>query len=173
MITYQAPKDSFPIVKQFYNDVIDEVRYDEFRPMWEKGVYPDDEMLRTAIERGEMCVTYEDGELIACMIVNQSCNEGYRQVHWSVDAADDELLVIHALGVRKAHTGRGVARTLARFVILEAQRRGMKTVRLDVLEGNTPADRAYAAVGFRYVETVSMYYEDTGWMNFRAYEYVV
>lgn len=44
------------------------------------------------------------------MVVNHAYNEGYRSVAWGVEAADDELLVIHALGVRRACSGRGLAR---------------------------------------------------------------
>ena len=45
--------------------------------------------------------------------------------------------------------------------------------RLDVLEGNTPAERLYTGFGFRYMATLKMYYEDTGWTNFMLYEYVI
>lgn len=29
------------------------------------------------------------------------------------------------------------------------------------------------ALGFRYVDTVRMFYEDTGWTDYRLFEYVV
>ena len=49
----------------------------------------------------------------------------------------------------------------------------MKAVRLDVLEGNVPAERLYSGLGFSCVGMVPMFYEDTGWKNFKAYEYVL
>ena len=45
--------------------------------------------------------------------------------------------------------------------------------RLDVLEGNLPAEKSYVKVGFEYVGTVPMFYEDTGWTNYKAFEYAV
>ena len=68
---------------------------------------------------------------------------------------------------------RGIAGRMARHVIAMAAQNGIKTVRLDVLEGNLPAEKAYTKVGFRYVETARMFYEDTGWTNYKLYEYIV
>ncbi len=49
----------------------------------------------------------------------------------------------------------------------------IKTIRLDVLEGNLPAEKAYMKSGFRYITTLKMYYEDTGWTNYKVFEYLV
>ena len=114
-----------------------------------------------------------DGALAACMVVNHAYNEGYRSVAWGVEAADDELLVIHALGVRRACSGRGLAKAMARRVLQMARAQGLKTVRLDVLGSNLPAERAYTAVGFRHVDTLRMFYEDTGWTDYKAFEYLL
>ena len=49
----------------------------------------------------------------------------------------------------------------------------MKLMRLDILKCNLPAEKLYPACGFQCVDTVTMYYEDTGWTDFEMYEYVV
>ena len=46
----------------------------------------------------------------------------------------------------------------------------MKAIKLDVLKGNVPAERLYESMGFRYVDTVRLFYEDTGLAEFRLYE---
>ena len=46
----------------------------------------------------------------------------------------------------------------------------MKAVRLDVLKGNVPAERLYKDMGFRYVDTLQLFYEDTGRVDFDLYE---
>ncbi|HJC20253.1 MAG TPA: hypothetical protein H9707_00620 [Candidatus Butyricicoccus avicola] len=46
-------------------------------------------------------------------------------------------------------------------------------MRLDVLAGNIPAERLYVGQGFRYVDTVEMFYADTGRTAFRLYEYAL
>ena len=50
---------------------------------------------------------------------------------------------------------------------------GMKAVRLDVLKGNLPAEKLYEGEGFTYVDTVKLFYEDTGRVDFKMYEYLI
>ena len=107
---------------------------------------------------------------------NRSCNlcrERRQNGERRSRAADSELLVVHALGVHPQFSRRGIAGRMARHVIAMAAQNGIKTVRLDVLEGNLPPEKAYTKVGFRYVETARMFYEDTGWTNYKLYEYIV
>ncbi len=47
---------------------------------------------------------------------------------------------------------------------------GMKAIRLDVLKGNVPAERLYTSIGFVYVDTLKLFYEDTGRVDFELYE---
>lgn len=107
------------------------------------------------------------------VVLNHDYNEGYRDIHWSVAAEDSELCVIHALGVHPAAAGKGFAKEMTRYAIDLAKEHKLKTIRLDVLGGNLPAERAYTSVGFRYVDTIRMFYEDTGWTDFRLFEYIV
>ena len=168
-----AAEGDCPAVRDFYYALTDEMADAPYRPGWEKDVYPAQEFLKDSIRRGELYLGFLDGALAACMVVNHAYNEGYRSVAWGVEAADDELLVIHALGVRRACSGRGLAREMARRVLQLARAQGLKTVRLDVLGGNLPAERAYTAVGFRHVDTLRMFYEDTGWTVYEAFAYLL
>ena len=45
---------------------------------------------------------------------------------------------------------------------------GMKALRLDVLTGNVPAEKLYEGAVFRYVDTVKLFYEDTGRVDFNV-----
>ena len=51
------------------------------------------------------------------MIVNCEYNESYDGALWSVDAADEEILVVHALGVRPSFAGRGIAQAMTPYTI--------------------------------------------------------
>ena len=160
-------------VRDFYYELIDAMAGDRFNPGWERDVYPTREFLRSSIEKGELFVGEEDGKILASMVVNHDYNEGYRKASWPVNALDDQVYVIHALGVHPEFFGRGIAKAMVREVIHMAGENGMRALRLDVLEGNLPAEKSYTAVGFRYVDTVRMFYEDTGWTNYKLYEYSI
>lgn len=51
---------------------------------------------------------------------------------------------------------------MIRKVIEIAEKTGQKAVRLDVLNGNISAERLRLGHGFQYVDTLQMFYEDTG-----------
>ena len=48
-----------------------------------------------------------------------------------------------------------------------------KAIRLDVLSGNYPAERLYRKLGFKYVDTVQMFYENSGLTDFLLFEYTL
>ena len=166
----RAGKEEFEAVRAFYYAVIDAMQTAPYRPGWQKDIYPEPEFLRVSVERGELFLGEESGETVAAMVLNHDCNEGYAKVAWPTKAAPGEVLLIHALCVYAPCAGRGLAKELVRYAIDEARRLGMKAMRLDVLKGNVPAERLYPACGFRYVDTVVMFYEDTGWTDYEMYE---
>ena len=100
-------------------------------------------------------------------------NEGYKNIQWSVDVADAELLVIHVLCVHPTFSGKGIAKQMVQKVLETAIRNDIKTIRLDVFNGNLPAEKAYTKMGFKYIDTIQMYYEDTGWTDFKVFEYIL
>ena len=169
----RANDDDYIRVRDFYYTLIDAMENAEFKPGWEKDIYPTQEFLINSIQAGELYIGELGGNIAACMVVNHEYNEGYQKIHWSISAADAELLVIHALGILPEISGNGFAKQMVQYVIQMAQKNSMKTIRLDVLEGNIPAERAYLKMGFQYLDTIQMFYEDTGWTNYKAFEYIV
>lgn len=168
-----ADSGDYPEVRDFYYSLIEAMENAEYKPGWEKDVYPTQDFLIKSIDSGELFLAELDGNLASCMVVNHEYNDGYKGVNWSVQAQDSELLVIHALGVHPEYTGKGIAKKMVRTVIEAARENGIKTIRLDVLEGNLPAEKAYTGLGFVYRDTLKMFYEDTGWTNYRLFEYAV
>lgn len=160
-------------IRNLYYDITDALENAKYSPGWERDIYPTQEFLIDSIKKQELYLGEIDGKIVTSMVVNHEYNEGYKEVKWSVDAMDSELLVIHALGVLPDYSGRGIAKQMVLAVIKMARQNHMKTVRLDVLEGNLPAEKAYTKIGFQYLDTIQMFYEDTGWTNYMAYEYII
>ncbi len=173
MELFCAEEKDYISIRDFYYELTDEMKTADFTPGWKKDIYPEQSFLLASIRKRELHFLKDDAGIFACMIVNHEYNDGYKDVKWSVEAADDELLVIHALGVLPRYSGKGIAKQLVQKVIEQAKEQHVKTVRLDVLEGNIPAEKAYIKSGFRYVATLNMFYADTGWTNYRVFEYLV
>ena len=168
-----ATETEYPAVKGFYDSLIDEMENAEFGPGWKKDIYPAPEFLIDSIRRGELYIGIMDKAVVSCMVLNHECNDGYKEVKWSVAAEDADVFVIHALGVTPKFGRRGIAKSMVQKAFDEARRRHIHVLRLDVLQGNTPAAKAYSSMGFQSMGTVQMFYEDTGWADFEMFEYVL
>lgn len=112
-------------------------------------------------------------EIVAAMVVNHECNEGYQKVNWKQHLDNSQFTVIHALCVATKMSGHGVAKAMVRYAIDYSRQMGMKAVRLDVFEGVVPASHLYQSQGFIYQGSTAMYYPDTGWTNFDLFEYPI
>ena len=165
-----ARSEEFDAVRSFYHSLIDDMRDSPYLPGWEKDIYPSSEYLRDCIDRSELFVGEAGDEIAGAMVVNHSCNEGYAKAQWPTKAEPDEVAVIHILGVHPRFAGQGYAKALVDWTIENARRQGRRAVRLDVLQGNLPAENLYRSRGFRYVDTMRMYYEDTDWTDFDLFE---
>ena len=156
----KADTKDYPAVREFYYALTDEMEQAEFTPGWIRDIYPTQEYLKDSIRKGEL-------------YIGRCGEEAYRQVKWSVEAGDSEVLMIHTLGVRRKFSGRGLAKQLVQEVIDMAENSGIRAIRLDVLKGNLPAEKVYLKMGFRYVDTLPMYYEDTGITDYKAFERLI
>lgn len=96
-----------------------------------------------------------------------------RAVAWGVEAADDEVAVLHLLGVRPSAQGRGVGAQLVRRALDIAREQHKKALRLDALESNRPARRLYEARGFVYRGQQRLWADNTGWTQFCYYEKIL
>lgn len=165
-----VPAD-LPAICALYGDIIDFCQTLAGRPGWQRDIYPTEAYFREAILAGTMYVGELDGALAAGMVVNQHLSDDCRDAPWSVRAEEGQAAVIHTLGVRPGLLRSGVGQRMTRGALELARASGRLAVRLDVLSTNPAAARMYEKVGFRYVSTVNMFSEDTGWADFLLYEY--
>ena len=173
MVIKQAKQEQFQDVRAFYHAVIDGLADMPYGAGWIKDVYPEPEYLKTTIRKGELFIAVDEEEntIVGAMVINHDCNESYHEYQWPTQAEDSEVTVIHALGVLPSRFGTGVSKKMVQYAIEHARRGGQKVVRLDVLKGNVPAEKLYEGAGFRYLHTLPMFYEDTGWTEYELYEY--
>ncbi len=158
---------------QFYDLLIDSMEDKEFCPKWKKRIYPTEEFLRESIEKHELFVGMIDEKFVGAMVINHDCAEGYENVQWGISANQEEVSVVHLLGISYEHQNQGIARKMVKWVINTARENDKKTIRLDVLSENIPAQRLYSSIGFKLMDTIEMFYEDTGTTDFMLYEYIL
>ena len=66
--------------------------------------------------------------------------------------------------------GKGIGKVVVENIVYLARTEHKKAVRLDVLGACKSAERLYISCGFKFVEAKEMYYEDTGWTEFKMFE---
>ena len=146
----------------------------DFLPEGDKGGFPSDEMVKNAIAEKDQFIGIEDGQIVAAYIMNHDCDEAYHTVRWLTDAQDKEMVVLHALRVLPEYGGRGYSKQLVQHAIDTARERGLKSIRLDCIEGNDIPQKMYMSFGFAYVDTVEITYVDIGIpRKFLLYEFVL
>lgn len=156
-------------VRDLYHRISTALNGTEFDPLWREGIYPTEEMLQESIAAGELYLGEKEQEIVAAMMVNGRASEEYRLFAWPDQRPMEECAVIHALGVDPRHMGQGCARQMAEAAKAIARQQGKKALRMDVLQENLPAARAYTHAGFIRVGDLLLYYEDTGWRTFDLY----
>lgn len=81
----KAKTDEFLIIKNFYWNLIDVMIEENSKIGWKKGIYPIDAFIQNSLIKGELFTLKENGKLLSCVIINNCCNEGYKEVNWSFD----------------------------------------------------------------------------------------
>lgn len=167
-----VPEDLNRIVA-FYNNLIDAVQDEPYSPKWQKDIYPEAVYLGGAISREELYIAILDGDVAGAMILNRDANEGFWKADWPVTAQKEEILMLHTLAVSPDHMRRGIGQALVQKAIHVAEEEHDLVIRLDVIQGNYPAANLYRRMGFYYVETMELFYDDCGWYPFELFEYAV
>ena len=171
MIFRKAAKEEFYKIRSLYWNLIDQEKDDPSFPRWKKGIHPSDEMIQDSIDKGDLYVLADGGDIAACVIANAEKVDAYSDAPWQIDS--DEVIVLHVLAVHPDHRGKGLARRLVENVIEQERKVGKKALRLDVIENNTTAEKLYQKRGFRYIQTKTLYYNVVGEMTFKLYERVL
>ncbi|MEG2170571.1 MAG: GNAT family N-acetyltransferase [Erysipelotrichaceae bacterium] len=168
-----ATMSEYDQVLAFYYDLIDAMRDHEYSPGWEKQVYPMDEDIQKAMEAKELYIGLVNGDIASAMVLNQNKAEGYESVAWQIEAKDNEVMMIHLLGVGLPYQKHGYAQAMVKKAIDVAKQKAIKCIRLDVMKNNIAAQKLYPTCGFKYIDTIKLFYEDTGLIDFLMYELIV
>ena len=152
----------YPEVMAFYQSMCEELAKRSFLHMGNQGGYPSEPMVKDAIDNGGMIIGVEQGAVIAALILNHAADVAYGKVKWQIDAAPDEVTIMHALRVGPKYSGRGYGKAMVDYSISLAKRAGQRAIRLDTLDENTIAQKLYQAMGFSFMDTVEIEYMDIG-----------
>ena len=170
-IILAAPKD-FPRVRAFYHSIIDEMQHLPWFPCWEKDIYPTDSQLMGYINRREMHLILENGEIAAAAALggNLDCSE---EIRWPSSAAESETAAVCMVAVHPKFARRSLAKQMIAHFQQLARKRGLRALRLDIVDCNEPARRLYTSLGFQYVDRTTIMFDDGSSLCFELYECIL
>lgn len=166
-----ARPDDFSAVCRFYDVVCAAQATEPCGPDWHYGVYPSEADLAEHIGAGELVLGRCGDEIAAAMVVVPHEDPEYIDVSWAM--RQEPIHVLHLLAVHPAFRGQGHAKAMLRYLLDSGREHGAKAVHLDVVKGNFSAEELYRSLGFGFVEERGVWYEDTGDLTVRLYEYLI
>ena len=114
MTLQAACKTDFASILSFYEDIIDRTPGIDIYVQWRKGIHPSGQGIMSAIEAGSMYLYRENGNIVGAMVLTMRQSEEYHAVAWSQQLVDDEVAVIHMLGVSPDRQESGVGAEMVR-----------------------------------------------------------
>lgn len=109
--------------------------------------YPNEDSIRKDIASGNHFVFSENGVVLGTILLDVNQDEQYKSIHWNT--TNNNVLVIHRLGVLPKAQGKGIAKKLCRFAEDYARDNGYNVMRLDAYAGNTISNGLYIKLGYQ------------------------
>lgn len=114
---------------------------------WKRGMYPTPEVAEGGLERGELFVIEDNGEIVGSMILNKKQDDEYALGTWQYDAKEDEVMVLHTFTVSPSHAKKGYGTKLFEFYENYARDNGCKYLRFSTRGTNSTARSFYKKQG--------------------------
>lgn len=169
----RAVKNDFEKIREFYDRVTDETPDMQMYARWKKGQHPKSSDIYKYIDMNAVYLLCDNGNIIGAMALTMSQTEDYRTAEWKINSEDDEVSVIHLLGIDPSRQKNGLGKKMIDEAIKISREEKKLACRLDALKTNIPARKMYESKGFEYIGKQRWYAENTGWTDFCLYEYIL
>ena len=131
----------------FYQHVADHME-EKGLQQWHWGRYPNEEMIREDIEKGDLYYMRVDDSLAAAVVLMVGQEPEYDGLTWTCGIRPG---IFHRLGVHPSMQGAGLGGLVLDDVLQILRRSGCDCVRCDTAEVNRHAIRLYEKLGFRHL----------------------
>lgn len=172
MILKKAEIDEAEDVLIFYKNVIKSIENSDFKPKW-NDKYPDLEYIEKSIKKSELYICRDNDIIISSFILNSEFDNDYSTVKWQVEAKPSEITIIHTFAINSDYQSKGLSRIIFDEIKKIAIDNNQKTLRIDIVGGNTGAQKVFEKLGFEYITTVDIVHYAVGLQDFHLYEYVL
>lgn len=189
-----VPQDT-AIAQTLYRRITDHLAETVEYPHWHTENHPTPDEVAASVAAGELHLAVttapdegdpDEGDpdetgpdasareaIAGAVMLNHQAVDSYDDASWRIEAAREEVLIVHLLGVAPEFLGQGVARFLVEASLRAAREQGCRAVRLDTYVENIPARNLYTRCGFTDLGVHTVRYEGTDLSEFHLFEYVL
>lgn len=121
---------------------------------WQAGVYPVRATAEAALRRGDLFALTDGDTVVGAAIINHVQMPAYAQIHWTRDAKEEEVMVLHTLVISPRLARRGYGTAAVAFYEDWARKNGCLCLRMDTNIHNVTARALYRKLGYREMEVV-------------------
>lgn len=150
----KAAEVDIPAITAIYDHTHDLEERGETTIGWIRGVYPTRKTAEAALERGDLFVMLDDGNVVAAAVINQTQVYEYKDAAWKHAAEDREVMVLHCLVVDPLKGGKGYGRAFVAYYEDYAKQHGCPALRMDTNVKNKRARKLYHTLGYEEVGIV-------------------
>lgn len=138
-------------ISLIYEDIHTAEEAEECTIGWMRGVYPTEQTAMDALNREDLFVMEDAGEIVGAAIINQTQVDVYRDAPWMHPCTDDQVMVLHTLVISPTAQGHGYGNAFVSFYENYAREKGCPYLRMDTNCRNHSARALYKKLGYREI----------------------
>lgn len=161
----KATSSDISEISAIYEHIHDAEEAGEVTIGWERGVYPVEQTAIDALDRGDLYVYENDGDILATAIINQIQVDTYYEANWDYEATDDEVLVLHTLVVDPSHKQGGIGQEFVAFYENTAREMNCPVLRMDTNARNAIARKLYKKLGYHEADILPIVFNGIPGVN--------
>ena len=121
---------------------------------WIRGIYPVRKTAEMALERDDLFVLEDAGEIRGTGILNKIQVDSYAEGSWEHEVPDEQVCVLHTLVIDPDSAGRGYGRVFIEYYEAYARENGCTELRIDTNARNVVARAMYKRHGYTEIGIV-------------------
>jgi ribosomal protein S18 acetylase RimI-like enzyme len=129
------------------------------------ATYPNATVFQNDIASNQLWVADEDGDIAGIAAITTDQEPEYELVGWDLN---ETAIVIHRLAVSIHHRGKGIAEQLMQQGEKEANRRGIKVMRIDTNSANKATRQLFPKLGYGFSGEIGLGFRPN--LKFYCYE---
>lgn len=154
MIIRKATSKDIDAVERLYDAIHTAEENGKQTIGWIRGVYPVRSTAEMALERDDLFVLEDAGELYGTAIINKIQVDSYKNGNWKHHVPDSQVCVLHTLVISPDSSGRGYGRAFIEYYEKYALETGCTELRIDTNARNTVARKMYQKHGYTEIGIV-------------------